>query len=401
MSKESGSSSEYAFEWDLKDADIKHADVASPSFIMNGNRFFVQLEKREGNRNYLCILHPKRSNSVLYPGPIHIEYDLVNKLDNTIVKTKRCNLVFYKLAGKRGANAFLWIKPETFQNSILKVKIWPRKNFSEIVEKPGSFKDSGFLLFDKMYSNLSFKVGDEEEVFVLQKILTERSETFRVMLEGYLPGAGACGIPIFGIEADVFKMIIEWIYSMEIKQLDGMSPSLLKDLERVYIAADMYNISDLCEYILKYLDFLINKQTFGDIYLIAKKIGCVSLEKAVLLSWATHSSGFNKNDVQINSIIFEDEDVVVDTKHDLEIKVKLEGGENIERVIETEKRVTDKDLKDKETAENAKIVDISQKIIHLSEWDGEIVNKTCLITCLTSLLSVKDGSTKKRRIEIE
>jgi hypothetical protein len=32
-----------------------------------------------------------------------------------------------------------------------------------------------------------------------------------------------------------------------------MSPSLLVDLERVYVAADMYLITDLCDSILKYL----------------------------------------------------------------------------------------------------------------------------------------------------
>jgi hypothetical protein len=81
--------------------------------------------------------------------------------------------------------------------------------------------------------------------------------------ESLVPVTFDAEIPVGGIEADVFKMIIEWIYTMDIKQLGGMSYTLLVDLERVYIAADMYQILDLCESIIKYLVSLVNEFTFG------------------------------------------------------------------------------------------------------------------------------------------
>jgi hypothetical protein len=265
-----------------------------------------------------------------------------------------------------------------------------------------------------MYSNLSFKVGDEV-VFVLHKLLTSRSEYFRKMLEGSFPVSGSLmkveyEIPIFGIEADVFKMIIEWIYSMEIKQLGGMSPSLLYDLERLYIAADMYQITDLCDSIVKYLESLVNEETFGDICQIAKKIGSESLEKAVLHSWIAKSDSFNANRNQISGLIFGNRADCVEasatrTKNveetGLGVVIKLEEGIKIEdwsKVKDAAER--EKDISN-EAIENEKIVAISHKIIRASEWDGETGSKTCVITCLTSLLSVKDELTKKRKIAIE
>lgn len=38
-------------------------------------------------------------------------------------------------------------------------------------------------------------------------------------------------IPIGGIDAEVFKMIIEWVYTMNINKLGGMSSTILFDLE--------------------------------------------------------------------------------------------------------------------------------------------------------------------------
>jgi hypothetical protein len=87
-----------------------------------------------------------------------------------------------------------------------------------------------------MFSNLSFKVG-EEVVYVIHGILTSRSDFFRAMLEGsfkeaQVPMTVESKIPIQGIDVDVFKMIIEWIYTMDIKSLNvPISPTLLLDLQ--------------------------------------------------------------------------------------------------------------------------------------------------------------------------
>jgi hypothetical protein len=111
------------------------------------------------------------------------------------------------------------------------------KPFSDFVEKPIGFEGGlGILLFKKKSSNLSFQIGDEV-VFVLQDILTSRNEYFRAMLEGsfkeaQVPMTVESKIPIQGIDVDVFKMIIEWIYTMDIQRLNvPFSPTILLDLQ--------------------------------------------------------------------------------------------------------------------------------------------------------------------------
>jgi hypothetical protein len=78
-------------------------------------------------------------------------------------------------------------------------------------------------------------------------------------------------IPIKGIDVDVFKMIVEWIYTMDIKSLNGPDPSM-RDLRRVYVADDMYLLTDLCESIRKYWNHLLDDQNFGKFYQNAKRI---------------------------------------------------------------------------------------------------------------------------------
>jgi hypothetical protein len=146
-----------------------------------------------------------------------------------------------------------------------------------------------------------------EIVYVIN--LISRSDYFRAMLEGsfkesLVPMTVDSKIPIKEIDVDVFKMIIEWIHTMGIKKLnDPKCPTLLLNLERVYIAADMYLITDLCDSIAKYLDHLLTAQNFGDVLKISQKIGNDSLEKDVIRSWISKSESFNENDDQIKVMI--------------------------------------------------------------------------------------------------
>jgi hypothetical protein len=140
--------------------------------------------------------------------------------------------------------------------------------FPDFVENPIGFDDHCSLLFKKTSSNLSFLVGDEL-VFIIQDILTTRSDYFRAMLvgsfkEAQVPMTVKSKIPLHGIDIDVFKMIIDWIYTMDIKRLnDPLSPSLLLDLENAYVAADMYMLSDLCNVVGKYLNHLLTAKTLA------------------------------------------------------------------------------------------------------------------------------------------
>jgi hypothetical protein len=135
------------------------------------------------------------------------------------------------------------------------------KTFSDFVQKPAEFDDFGSLLFKKMCSNASFKIEDEV-IYVITGIIVERSAYFKEMLELI---SLESHIPVYGIDAVLFKITIEWIYTCEIRCLNGPSITLLADLERVYIAARMYKINDLCISIESYLKYLVNEWNFGEI----------------------------------------------------------------------------------------------------------------------------------------
>jgi hypothetical protein len=201
-----------------------------------------------------------------------------------------------------------WIVPGMIRDQVLKVKVRIDKTFSDFVEKPASFEIfNESLLFNKTFSNFSFKIGDLV-VYALHGILTSRSDYFRAMLEGsfkeaQVPMTVEAEVPIQGVDVDVFKMIIEWLYTMDIRRLNGLSSTLFADLESVYVAADMYLLPDLCDSIVKYLESLINEQTFGEIYQIATRIGSKTLEDCVLRSWISKSDEFNKNVAQTDEAI--------------------------------------------------------------------------------------------------
>jgi hypothetical protein len=148
---------------------------------------------------------------------------------------------------------------------------------------------------------------------------------------------------------------------------------ILFNLQKVYVAADMYLLPDLCDSIEKYLNHLLTSRNFGDIYQVAKKIGSESLEKDVLQSWISKSSSFNESDDQIKALI-RDFDVV---------EVKVEDG-----VI--------KEAGEEELDGDA-IIGIQRKMIAASCWDGDSESKLSVVKCLASLLSVGTG-TKKRKI---
>jgi hypothetical protein len=274
-----------------------------------------------------------------------------------------------------------WFDVESLRDHALKVKVLMLKPFSDFVEKPIGFESGvGILLFKKMSSNLSFLIG-EEIVYAIHDILTSRCDYFRAMLEGsfkeaQVPMTVESKIPVQGIDVCVFKMIIEWIYTMDIKSLNNpFSPSILHDLQNVYVAADMLLLPNLCDSIGKYLKHLLTYRTFGEVYQVAKSIGSDSLEEDVMQAWISKSDSFNENDDQIKALIRDFDGVEVE-----EGKVAREDQEGGEEVFEGDA-----------------IIEIQRKMIAASNWEGESESKLSVVKCLASLLSVGTG-TKKRKI---
>jgi hypothetical protein len=356
--------SEFLFEWDLQNIDLSQADIFSPEFSFQGSKFNLSLQKKKGSKKYGCFIETVEPLSK--PGVIHYQFDLVKKLDNAVVKSHQGQRDLKEL--HRGRGKAEWIKLATIREHVLKVKMLLFKPFSDFVKKPIAFENAGFLLFKKKSSNLSFLVGGKV-VFVIQDILTSRNEYFRAMLEGsfkeaQVPMTVESKIPIKEIDVDVFKMIIEWIYTMDIKRLnDPLSPTLLLDLQDVYVAADMYLLPDLCNFIRKYLNHFLTSRNFGDIYQVAKRIGSESLSKDVIRAWIYKSASFNENDDQIKVLIRDFDAVEID---------------DAEGESEDQEDELDGDA----------IVEISRSMIAASSWDGESESKLCVIKCLASFLSL-------------
>jgi hypothetical protein len=213
---------------------------------------------------------------------------------------------------------------------------------------------------------------------------------FKVMLEGSFKEAGKYEIHVNEIEVDVFKMIIEWIYTMDIRLLNGPSPSILVDLEQVYEAANFYWMTSLCVSIEKYLIFLINKQNFGEIYRISKKIGNDAVGEAVYLAWISNPIKWSTNDVQIRILIQSEKKELASKKiEDAEknalARKKEDAGAGYKfkfEVASEEEHVID------ENAENEAIIDtILQKIHRTSKWNMDIERKLYVTRKLVTTLS--------------
>jgi hypothetical protein len=100
---------------------------------------------------------------------------------------------------------------------------------------------------------------------------------------------------------------------------------------------------------------LINHQTFGEIYQIAKRIGSKIIEKAMFQSWLSDSKVFNQNDQQISMMLRE-------KRQERERMIVEEGAE----VKIDEKRYRMRGDETVDTAHKVAIFDLSREIIRVS-----------------------------------
>jgi predicted ATP-grasp superfamily ATP-dependent carboligase len=377
-------SSGYVLEWDLRTIDLSKTDILSPRFSVNGMRWRINIHKTIKNNKLGVYLNafPQYPSSESFPGTIRFRFDLVKRADNQIVKSGEWTSSIYNYSCWRGFSN--WVDPGTIRDHILKVEMWIDECFRDFVEKPSTFYDHRSILFDKENSDFSFKVGDKV-VYVVRGILTSRSDYFRAMLlgnckEARVPVTVDAQIPIHGISSNVFEMIVEWLYTMDVRQLNLLSPfssHTLEYLERVYVAADMLLITDLCDSIVKFLMHLMSNQNFGEIYQIAMRIENTTLEKTVFQLWITNSESFNKNTKQIHFFLHEhqEEHAILNKKKDMR--------ESMGSAVKS-----------------SLILGISRKIIQTSSWTGDKESSLSVIKSLTSSLSLAVGVNMDKGIPI-
>jgi hypothetical protein len=169
--------SAYDFEYDFIDIKNTRPSFKPKSFLCGEYKLRIVLKKNEEGTMYNCFF--KDVDSAI-SDKVYFQVDLFKRSDNTRVKSGKCEFTFNSEAEQGIMN---WVDVESIRDYIIKVKVSTFKPFSDFVEKPDIFESVGILLFKKTSSNLSFLVGDEV-VFIIQDVLTSRSDYFRAMLEG-------------------------------------------------------------------------------------------------------------------------------------------------------------------------------------------------------------------------
>jgi hypothetical protein len=165
-------------------------------------------------------------------------------------------------------------------------------------------------LFSRDSSDVSFKV-ENEIIYATSRLLISGSEYFRALLTGSFREAQEISleaeIPIKGdISANTFKMILEWLQTRDIRALSLLSSTFV-ELESVYIAADMFLVSDLCIAIERHLVGVMSGSSMKEVFGIAGRVS-ENLEKAIIEKWISRPEEFDGCDKQIEDMVLGSED---------------------------------------------------------------------------------------------
>jgi hypothetical protein len=225
------------------------------------------------------------------------------------------------------------------------------------VAKPDTFDDYHSQLFNPIFSNLSFEV-EEEVVFVLRGILTTQILFFNFQSSSSPPMTVDSEIPIKGIDVNVFKMIIEWMYSMDIKQ----------DFREIFLWNSFARSRKGLHrggYVPPHGSLRVNlklSQSPSQPSSNCHPNRMWGLEEVCVSFMDLKTYEFNKNKEEVTALVRDSEILFVEE-------------EEVEEV----------------GLDDAAIVGISRKMIESSSWDGESESKLCIVKCLASLLTFDEA----------
>jgi hypothetical protein len=161
--------SPFTYEWDLWDIDLSKTPVESPCFYVQGNAICLGLVSSDTSIGvYVC------GSCVEFPGAISYQFEVVD----CSVKSEKVSRVFYGRDDPSKEWNWFGVGPETIRDHTLRVIIWIDISFSDYVDKPSSFKEVG-RPFEKMWSNLSFRVGNEV-IYVVRGAIESGCPYFRL-----------------------------------------------------------------------------------------------------------------------------------------------------------------------------------------------------------------------------
>jgi len=217
-----------------------HQEITRP-FSFQGSDFKVQLPFKSSPE---CSLHAANPSQI-FPGNIWFQLFLFEKLGDTLVpvaQSSSTSHAFYKDRLGRGVPWENDAAPTISTKHVLKVKVWLEKTFASF----------------KVFKHPTCARKDLSLWPTMNMFCKKPGHYFRISKVG--PDAGA------------IDMLQEWDHTDDIQQLNGMSPSILDDLERAYKASKTDGIAPLCTSIENYLLYLVNERNVGEIYDIAKRM---------------------------------------------------------------------------------------------------------------------------------
>lgn len=145
---------------------------------------------------------------------------------------------------------------------------------------PSEFgKQIGALLDTMEGSDVSFIV--EGEVFRAHRaVLAARSPVFREELYGSMPGGTASSITVHGMAAEIFRMVLAFIYSDSLTEDSAGFPTTL--IHGLVAAADRYALNRLKLLCAKKLWDDVTPRTVGTTFMCAETYSCPELKDKCL-----------------------------------------------------------------------------------------------------------------------
>lgn len=164
------------------------------------------------------------------------------------------------------------VSADLMVSSCCLLKVYHTSDFAMTVSNP--LKSSLFQLFATgMYSDLIIRLDGKTEIKAHKCILASRSSKFECMLSsGFVEGVSNV-VEIQGVSAELFRLLMMWIYCGEIK-----FPKDLLEVFKLMLLADEYMLGDLKEKCEEDIKINLDESKVIDILLLSEKHPVMSNE---------------------------------------------------------------------------------------------------------------------------
>eukprot|EP01080_Neovahlkampfia_damariscottae_P012769 gene12769-7043_t len=219
------------------------------SFIDLTKEEFIQKSKETTLFSKIHVFSCQKNFHVISEEPLkmkHICFFTFKESKNQIMSIKN-----FKIFGNRR-------KVETVEVTKKKIKNSNIQN-SFIMFEDSSLSIYEGLCFDEKFSDVILQI-EEENFFAHKAILTTRSEVFKNMFTIGLRETRQKIVLIKGMSVDIFKKLLNFMYSESIENVE------MEEILLLYRAADLYDVQTLKNSLYKMLAENLNSTNFYELY---------------------------------------------------------------------------------------------------------------------------------------